>query len=298
MSEYGIQPTGYAQKPISVILAELEAAMITEFGAGVIQSPQSPFGQLNGLMADLISEIDERNLDLYQSYDPDQAEGTRLETLAKIRLISRGEESYSQLRKSITNEGQSRVDVQDLSRAVKSIDGVTFAQVFINETGEVTIPELDKGTIAVAVIGGDDEEVALTIRKYAVPGIDTYGNTRVIANVDGYCRSVSIIRPIDVPVELEITMRVAKDKFGCSPPSLAEIRNLVAIYWEQERINGLDPSFYTIRTIIEREFTNIEVISVQGSRDGETFNINEPVPIGFIEIASIASENISANYDG
>lgn len=76
MTDYGVTSSGYVRKPLATILAELEAAMRTQFGAGVIQTAVSPLGQLNGLVADLLAEVDERNLDLYQSYDPDQAEGT------------------------------------------------------------------------------------------------------------------------------------------------------------------------------------------------------------------------------
>lgn len=66
MADFGVVPEGYVRKPISIILAEIEAAMATEFGPGVIQTSQSPLGQLNGLMADLIAEIEERNLDVYR----------------------------------------------------------------------------------------------------------------------------------------------------------------------------------------------------------------------------------------
>ena len=57
MTDYGVQSTGYVRKPLSVILSEIEASMTTEFGPGVIQTSQSPFGQLNGLMADLVAEV-------------------------------------------------------------------------------------------------------------------------------------------------------------------------------------------------------------------------------------------------
>lgn len=295
MTEYGIQPTGYIRKPASVILAELEAAMITEFGPGVIQTPQSPFGQLNGLMADLIAEIDERNLDLYQSYDPDSAEGTRLDILGRLRLINRGISDDPFYRNAITNEGQARVDVQDLTRAVEGLDGVTFTQVFVNETGEVTNYGLERGSVAVAVIGGEDSEIAQAMRRFIVPGINTYGNHPVTSVIDGFCRSSSIIRPVDIPVSLDIEGVVSRDRFGCPPPSPTAIKNLIETQWYEERINGLDPSFYTIRTIIESVFSNVEITSVTGSRDGIDYPSNQPVPIGFIEIASIIESNITVN---
>ena len=291
MTDYGIQPTGYVRKPIQVILSELESAMVTEFGPGIIQTPQSPLGQLNGLMADLIAEVDERNLELYQSVDPDQAEGNRLDILGRLRLISRNLESDEGLRKSITNEGQSRVDIQDLSRAIKSISGVTYSQVFVNETGEVTNYGLDRGSVAVAVIGGDDEEIAKTMRKYIVPGINTYGNTHVTSNVDGYCRSSSIIRPVVVPVTITINLKTTPDKFGCPPPSPTAIKSHVVDEWNKTRINGLDPTFFTVRSIIEGKFSNVEVINIVGERDDTEYPSNSPVPIGFIEIAELSESN-------
>ena len=152
MTDYGVQPTGFVRKPLTVILAEIEAALITEFGPDVVQTSQSPLGQLTGLFADLANEIWERAEDLYLSYDPEQAEGTRLDTLARIRLLSRGNDSDEEMRRALTNNGQARIDLQDLSRAIGGLDGVTFHQVFTNETGEIDI-ELERGTVAIAVIG-------------------------------------------------------------------------------------------------------------------------------------------------
>ena len=292
---YGVQPTGYVRKPLSVILQEIEDAMITEFGVGVIQTPQSPLGQINGMMADLLAEIDERNLDLYQSYDPDQADGNRLDMLGRIRLVSRNAETDEQYRQAVTNEGQARVDVQDLLRAVKNVEGVTYVQVFVNETGEVTNYGLETGSISVAVIGGDDSEIASVMRKYVVPGINTFGNTQITSTIDGFCRSVAIIRPTEVPVTLTITIKTTADQFGCPPPSTVALKEHLALTWAESRVNGLDPSFYTVRSIIEREFSNVEIRTVQGQRDSIESPINEPVPIGFTEIASLDVDNITVS---
>ena len=291
MSEYGVQPTGYIRKPLSVILSELEAAMITEFGPGVIQTSQSPLGQLNGLMADLLAEIDERNLDIYQSYDPDQAEGTRLETIGRLRILSRGIENDPQYRKSITNEGQARIDIQDLSRALKSIDGVTYSKVFVNESGEVTNYGLDRGHIAVAVIGGNNSDIAKTMRKYVVPGINTYGNSYVTSEIDGFCRTSAIIRPIQVPVDVILQVRLSKDKFGCPPPAASTIRDLLVDQWNKERINGMDPSFYSVRSIVESAYSNIEVVNFLGSRDEIDGQNNGSIEISFLEMAEFSTGN-------
>lgn len=287
MSNYGVQPTGYVRKPLAVILAELEAVMITEFGPGVIQTPQSPLGQLNGLVADMVAEIEERNLDLYQSYDPDQAEGARLDILGRLRLLNRGDETEDDYRRAITNEGQSRIDIQDMHWSIKTLDGVEFVQVFVNETGEFEIPELSQASVAVAVIGGDDNEIANVVRKYVVPGISTYGNYQVYSNIDGFCRTLSIIRPILVPVTLQINLRVRNDRYGCPAPSPTAVKNVLAEGWMNERVNGKSPSFYSLRTIIEGAFSNVELTDFTGFRDGQSYFQNQDVPISFIEIAGL-----------
>lgn len=292
---YGVIPTGFSRKPLAVILAEIEARLASEFGSGVIQTSQSPLGQLNGLMADIITELWEQAEDVYQSYDPDQAEGTRLDILGNLRMITRNGITDEDYRRAITNIGQGRVDVQDLARALRGLDGVTYAQVFVNETGEVTVEGVELGTISVAVIGGADQDIAEVMRRYIVPGVNTYGNTSVSTNIDGFCRSMSIIRPAEVEVELAVVVRRTNDLQNCPPASTLAVKARLEQLWLAERFNGLDVSFYTVRSIIEREFPNIEVVSVTGSRDGlPSPGANQPVDIGFLEIAYLVSEVTTA----
>lgn len=294
MTEYGVQPTGYVRKPIGVILAELEAAMVTEFGPGVIQTEVSPFGQLNGLMADLLNELDEGNLAVYQSYDPDAAEGTRLDILARLRVTKRGERNDVQLRQAITNVGQARVDIQDVEHALRGIAGVTFAKMY--EAG--TTAELGNGHVAIAIIGGVDAEVANTVRRYVVPGISTYGNYRVSSLVEGVCRDFSIIRPYEIPVNLVLNLRAAPGPGSCPPPSEGVIKEAVAAAWLAARSNGQDVSHYTLRVLIESMYPSIELVDFQGERDGIELGPNVAVPIAFIEIAAISADDIDVNYIG
>lgn len=286
MSTYGVQPTGYVRKPISVILAELEAGNTTEFGPGVIQTPQSPLGQLNGLMADLLAEVDERNLDLYQSYDPDQAEGTRLDTLARLRLVLRGNRDDAAFRKVLTNVGQGRIDTQDLAQVLHGLPGVTYAQVFVND-GDAEELDLEKGSVAVAVIGGDDDEVAAVIRRYVVPGVNMFGNLRISTTQNGYCRSVSIIRPSEVVVDVVLNIRVQRDRLNCPAPSASTIGTALENLWMESRVNGKDVSYFNIRSVVESAFSNVEVVTFTGKRETVQSALNITVGIGFTEIASL-----------
>lgn len=292
MTDYGVIPTGFSRKPLQTILAEIEAMMITEFGPGVIQSSESPLGQLNGLMSDLVTGLWELGEDVYQSYDPDQAEGTRLDTLGSIRLINRGTgESDLSFRQAITNEGQARIDLQDISRAIAALNGVTYYHVWINDSGELDENGMPTGTVCVAITGGDDDQIAETLRQYIVPGITMFGPNRIESNIDGYCRTFRILRPIDVPVTLAIKVRTFKDAQGCPAPSSAAIEELFLT--ELDLLNGDDISYYRVRSIIESSFSNVEVLSIKGSRDNISQNDNETVMIGFIERASISAANLT-----
>lgn len=297
MSEYGILPTGYARKPLAVILAEIEQAMIDLFGPNVVQTAQSPLGQINGLFADLSAQCDELGEDIYQSYDPDQAEGVRLEMLAKLRLLTRGEgEADASFRQAITNAGRARIDVQDLLRAVQNVEGVTYAQVFVNDTASTDDNGLEPHSIGIGVLGGDDVEIALAIRTYVVPGIGTSGNTRVDTVKDGYCRSIWFVRPAPVPITLDVTVIRRYDRLGCPPADLVAIaEGLVAdLNGDRRLINGEDVTVHTIRSAIEARYPNVEVVDVTGSRDGDA---SMPLAIDFDEIADFTIDNVSVVND-
>lgn len=293
MSDYGVLSTGFNRKPLAQILADIQSGVETVFGPGVIQTSQSPLGQINGLMADLAAQCWEMAEDVYQSYDPDQAEGVRLDMLAKMRLLSRtADELDSSFRQAVTNAGRARIDIQDLLRAVQNVDGVTYAQVFINDTGATDSNGLSAHSVSVAVLGGDDEEIAQVIREYVVPGVGTSGNTRIETTIDGYCRTVFFSRPVEVPITLTITVIRRSDRLGCPPAALEAIAEglLADLQGDRKPINGEDISEFIIRSAIESRYPNVEVVGVTGSRSGDA---TMPLAIDFDEIASFSLDNIT-----
>lgn len=289
---WGITPEGYKRPPLSVIKAQVETDMMTVFGADVIQTAQSPLGQLNGLMIDSITKLFEFAEQVYLSWDPDSAEGISLDVLARLRLISRSlDELDEDFRRAITNADRARVDVQDLIRAVRNIEGVTYAEVYLPEDGllgEFTVPAT---SVAIAVTGGDDEALANVIRNYIVPGINTYGNHSINGEIEGRCRTFYIVRPTTVPVTLSVQIRLRKDRNGCAPPSTADVRAAIAAAYFQ---NGEDVSLFKLQTLVQTPFPGtVELVSFTGYRDGVMGGQFNPVEIGFFERASIPIENIS-----
>lgn len=297
MSDYGILPTGFRRKELSLILAQVEAALVTEFGPDVIQSAQSPLGQINGVFAEAIAILWELLEDAYQSYDPDQAEARRLDTLAKIRLLARaGGESDERFRQAITNLGRARIDIQDIVRAIRALDGVTYTQVFLNDGNTIDVNGIAPGQLAVAVLGGDDEAIAAEMRRYIVPGVSTTGNYRVESNIDGFCRSFPIVRPIVIPASIQIWVRRNNDRLGCPPPSLAAIRSALFedLTIARPLINGEDITLFRIRQAVEGRWQGaVEVTRFNGEREDIAQLDNQPVSYGFIELASISIDDIT-----
>lgn len=293
---FGVTPTGFRVKPYAQTLAEIEALMRTEFGPDVVQSAESPLGQLNALFADLATGLWEVGLDVYQSYDPDQAEGPRLDSLAKLRVLSRGiGETDEAFRQAITNIGRARIDLQDIVRAVRAVPGVTYVQAFVNDADTATDFGLNPGAVAVAVLGGEDEAVAAELRRFVVPGVETYGNTRVTTLIDGLCRSFNIVRPFVIPVSLALVVRRRADRLGCPPPAGAAIRDALVADLNAAMLNGDDVTLFRVRQAVESRWAGqVELVSFTGERDGlASEGANEAVRIGFVEIASFAAADIT-----
>lgn len=295
MTDYGVVSTGFSRKPLAVILAELEAANNVTFGPGLIQTSQSPMGQLNGLRADAITQAWEIGEEAYQSRDPEQAEGINLDILARLRLISRvlGESDES-LRQAITNAGVANTRDADFYRAVLNVDGVTWAKIYSNDSGSTDANGIAAHSVSVAALGGSDEEVATVARQYIVPGISSYGNTVVSTEIDGFCRSISIMRPIETPIKLAITVSKQNGADGCPPPSNTAIAQTLfaGLTGANRPANGQDITLHMIRTIISCVYPNVEVTAAQGALVANALAAL-PLAIDFDEIATITLDNIT-----
>lgn len=219
----GVTATGYVIKTPAEILADIETKMEAVFGSGVIQTAQSPLGQLNGLITDLIAEMEERNQAVYQSYDPTQAEGVNLDKIGSIRGLLRGALTDPAYAKVITNENQTRVSMSDRMQAVMAISGVSWASVKENSTNYTDASGMPPHSLAFAVIGGADDDVAEAIYNNTIPGIGLFGMTSIPVSVGGYCRQVNFIRPADIPVYVSLTVKIVDSACTCGLTSPDEV---------------------------------------------------------------------------
>lgn len=290
---YGVTPTGFVRKPLSVIVAEIEDLAIEVFGPEVIVTAQSPLGQFIGLTASIISDGWELAEEAYNSYDPDQAEGLRLESLALLRLIERQTgETDSALRQAITNAGIANVRDADFKRALLNVDGVTWAQTYSNESGATDENGMPNASVAAVAIGGNDEEIAIVARRFIVPGIRPYGNTQVETLIDGQCRTIEILRPVERRVRAQLTITKERDVNGCPAPSNATIAANFAAAFEgsTRRPNGEDLTTDLTRKIL-CALPSVTLSSVQFAFDDDVFSA-APLTLTFFEIASVAIADV------
>jgi hypothetical protein len=296
MAQFGVTPQGFARKRLPDILTDIEADARTAFGAGVIQTPQSPLGQWNGLAALLASKMWEIAEGVYQSSDPDQAEGVRLEGLARLRLVERfAGETDESLRLAITNAGRARIDMADLNRSVRNIAGVTWAHITVNDSTVEDANGIPPQTVSVAVIGGDDAEIAAQVRAYVVPGIGTHGNVQASTVIEGYCRTVNLTRPVDRQVSLSLTVETWPGAGGCPPPTVVAMAQAISEQLSGDRrpANGADIDLHMLQVALSCRFPNVRIVTAQAAFGPAFLPGPLPLAVGFFEIAAITASNIT-----
>lgn len=292
MSAFGVTDTGFVRKGLQDILSEREEANIQAFGAGIVQTPQTPTGQLNGLWSDAEAELWELAESVYRSLDPDQAEGLRLDDLGRLRLIERAEgETDDEFAKAITNAGIANVRDADFYRAVRNIPGVRWARIVVSD-GDPD-DEIDPHTVAVAALGGDDEAIGTVARKFIVPGVFATGNTRVETNIDGFCRTIRIHRPVEVTTRLQVTVNKMNDRDGCPPPPNSAIAATVLdrMTGDLRPANGAAITTHLVRLALAI-YPSVEVLSVEVKK-GSADYVAAPVAYTFDQIATFPAGSVT-----
>lgn len=84
MTTYGVTSSGFVTKTFDVLKQELDADILSTFGASFDVTPQSVAGQLNGIMAERLSQLWDLAAAIYASFSPNDATGAALDALAAI----------------------------------------------------------------------------------------------------------------------------------------------------------------------------------------------------------------------
>lgn len=301
MADYGVQPTGYVRKPLAVILAEIEQDVINEFGIDVIQTAESPLGQINGIMARAFAEMDETIFDTYQSFDADVSEGPRQDVIANLRdLLRQPDETDSDFRLRITNVGQSSIKLTAIVDKLRKIDGVTWAAAIENRSNSTNAIGMGPHSASYAVIGGTDVDVGTVIYQESVPGVVLEGNTVIDIVADDVCQSVRFVRPVDVPIIIHYIVRAVADACNCAPPSVGTIIDAVVADFDPNDRCGYRHGDTVTRDRAEVAAAKLGTIKVEEVRIARVSDLNpedyDTLPMALYERPVIYAANVIVEY--
>ena len=172
MSDYGISETGFKRKRLDFLLEELNSEVKSIFGDNFNVSPESPDGQINGVVSESNANLWEIAEEAYNAFNPSAAKGVSLSNLVQLNGISRLPATNSRVQLTITGSTNTVIPQGSLVSANDTGDQ------FETET-EITLDSLGDGAVfASAVNTGVIQALSgtLTIIDTPVTGWDTVTN--------------------------------------------------------------------------------------------------------------------------
>lgn len=181
-------------------------------------------------------------------------------------------------------------NVSDLPNVydVYVVDNPKGESVQLGSTNYTLIPH----SIYVAVVGGDDVEIAKTILTYAGNGCDFNGNTEVTIYDESYSEpkpsySVSFMRPTQAPVFFRV-----KVQRGTTIIGYEEIIKKSLVEFNQKRSAKIGSTLYAIQYVapVVNALPNSNILSVEIGSSREV--LGEQVTFGIDQHPTISEENI------
>lgn len=218
MSDYGISSFGFKRKRLDLLLSELNSEMKSIFGDNLDVSPQSPDGQINGVISESHANLWELAEISYNAFDPNKATDATLSSLVTLNNIKRLQATYSTT-DSMVFTGDVGALIPSGSLIRTSDTGYVFVldeDVIINSIGEGygSVTASETGPIVV---------VANTITEMDTPisGVSSVTNTKDVlvgTNVES-----------DTELRARRKLSTARDSQGIIDSLFAGISNIPGV---------------------------------------------------------------------
>lgn len=217
MSDYGISDTGFNRKRLGVLLDELNAEVKSIFGDNFNVSPESPDGQINGVISESNANLWEIAEEAYNAFNPSAATGNTLSNLVQLNGITRQAASASRALLTLVGSENTSVPAGSL---VSTTDGsttfVTEDTVVIPASGSITV-------FASANTTGPIIALASTITQIDTP----------ITGWDSVTNSSDAILGTDEETDVELRARreqsVARDAKAIIDTIFAEVKAVTGV---------------------------------------------------------------------
>lgn len=229
MSDFGISPEGFKRKRLDQLLEELNAEVKSIFGDNFNVSPESPDGQINGVISESNANLWEIAEDSYNAFNPSAASGNTLSNLVQLNGITRLPATSSRAQLSISGTAGTIIPAGSLvstsdsgdqfsTEVAITLDGAGNGSVFASavNTGPITalagtITEIDSPITgwssvtnnADAQLGTNEEtDVELRARREQSVARDAQAIIDAIfagvANIPGVTQTVVLENDTDV----------------------------------------------------------------------------------------------------
>lgn len=217
MSNYGISKTGFNRKRLDVLLEELNNEVKAIFGDNFNVSPESPDGQINGVVSESNANLWEIAEEAYNAFNPSAATGVTLSNLVQLNGIVRFPATSSRVNLSMTGTAGTVIPAGSLISTSDTGDQfATEEDVTLNIGGAGTVfaSAVNTGVIS-ATIG------TLTVIDTPITGWDIVTNT------------IDAVLGIDEETDVELRARrvrsIARDAQAIIDAIYAEVRAVVGV---------------------------------------------------------------------
>ncbi len=232
-----IDETGLHMPTYEDRLADLSSSYRSIFGIEAELSDAVPDYQLLSIFAKALDDVSALVLQAVNNLNPAYASGAVLDLHLPLYGLTRAAgETDAAVRTRIKTALAARsADTMDaILAAVKSVQYVRAAKVYVNDTDETDSRGITAHSVALVVSGGLSDPVAQALFDKKAPGISTYGpDSGTATDTNGVTHTVNFTRTQIVATYIYLVVRALD---GCDQAAVtAAIQSAVLSY-----ANGLD----------------------------------------------------------
>jgi len=217
MSDYGVSSTGFKRKRLNLLLEELNSEVKAIFGDNFNVSPESPDGQINGVISESNANLWELAEEAYNAFNPKAASGVTLRNLVQLNGIIPFAATASRVELTISGDsGTSIIAGSFIGDVEETIIFSTDETVLIPSGGSVVVQ-------ATATVTGPRPALADTITEIITPvtGWDS------VTNNDPAVLGTDLEKDSDLRARRERS--VARDAQAVIDAIFAEIKSVVGV---------------------------------------------------------------------
>jgi hypothetical protein len=302
MTTFGITDQGFTLKRLADIIIDMDTSL------ALVQDPitgetlnlldeNDPLMQLKFAVADQLSAAWEQLGLVYNSLNPLAATGAPLAALVQLNgILKQLGDTDTVLRLKQQNETAltSYRQVEAIYAGVSAVPGVQFCRVYQNST--ISDPDtrgIPAKSIAVVVVGGDDQAIANAIFEKAAVGLGIYGTTtKTCIDAQGLAYDIKFIRPTAVPIIAVINISVVDTiLYPSNGADLIKAALVAYAAYGQAPNIGLYPGLSIVNTRLYSPVNTVqgmEIDSIQLARDAGSPAVQN-ITIQWDEVAQITS---------